>query len=367
MQDFDTEKFEFIHQVGGIRTGRFDWPEAGGSPGSRVALVNTGSGLRFTVALDRGGDIVEAFHRESSLAYLTPNGYAPPSHSLQHHDDDWLTSWPGGLVTTCGPRYIGPGREEDDQQLYLHGPHSNTPVALLGIHNPDPRRGDREMRLEMTTRDTRMYGPVVEVRRRISCTLGEPFIRIEDEVINLGNTTVPHNWLYHINFGYPLVDREAQVVLGGRVTGIWDSLKPPAPPSADVDLDGFKTVPDNLPDHAGTGSRGLVLDVADDGTGTAHVGIVNGSRGLGVEVTYLTRQMPRLANWQHYGPGGAYVCALEPFHGSLFGKDRDSHPLAAQWLDPGESRQYEVGMRVHDEAGVEQLLARDLPLVSGTV
>jgi hypothetical protein len=223
------------------------------------------------------------------------------------------------------------------------------------------------MRLEMTTRDTRMYGPVVEVRRRISCTLGEPFIRIEDEVINLGNTTVPHNWLYHINFGYPLVDREAQVVLGGRVTGIWDSLKPPAPPSADVDLDGFKTVPDNLPDHAGTGSRGLVLDVADDGTGTAHVGIVNGSRGLGVEVTYLTRQMPRLANWQHYGPGGAYVCALEPFHGSLFGKDRDSHPLAAQWLDPGESRQYEVGMRVHDEAGVEQLLARDLPLVSGTV
>ena len=59
MSRFDWQKFELVHQVGGIRTARLDWPEAGGSPGCRVALVNTGSGLRYTVALDRGGDIVD--------------------------------------------------------------------------------------------------------------------------------------------------------------------------------------------------------------------------------------------------------------------------------------------------------------------
>ena len=364
MSRFDWQKFELVHQVGGIRTARLDWPEAGGSPGCRVALVNTGSGLRYTVALDRGGDIVEAFYQEKSLAYLTPNGYQPPSHSLQHCDEQWLESWPGGLVTSCGPRYIGPGREEDGQQLYLHGPHSNTPAALLAVHNPDPRHEEMSFHLDMTIRDTRLYGPVVEVRRRISGTLGEPFIRIEDEVVNLGNTRVAHNWMYHVNFGYPLVDRETKIVLGGNVTGVWDGLDPPAPPDSDIDLDRWKVVPDNLPEHAGTGSRGLVLDVAGDDQGVAHVGLVSAARQFGVEMRYHTGQLPRLANWQHYGPGGAYVCALEPFRGSLFGKNRDSHPQAANWLEPRQNQNYAMEIRVHDAGNLSELSAYDQPLVA---
>lgn len=208
---FDADKFELVHQVGGIRTATYDWPDAGGAPGCRVAMVNTGSGLRFTVALDRGGDIVEAFHGSHSLAYLSPNGYRPPRQPL-HRDEDWLAAWPAGLLTACGPRYIGPGREEDGLKLALHGQHSNTPAALLELKNPDPGRGDLDMRLGLVIRDTRMYGPVVEVRRRIACRLGEPVIRLRDEVANLGNSTVAHNWLYHVNLGYPLLDSGSQLV-----------------------------------------------------------------------------------------------------------------------------------------------------------
>ena len=39
---FDANKFELIHQVGGIRTATFDWPDAGGAPGCRVAMVKAG-------------------------------------------------------------------------------------------------------------------------------------------------------------------------------------------------------------------------------------------------------------------------------------------------------------------------------------
>ena len=134
-------------------------------------MVDTGSGLRFTVALDRGGDIVEAFYQSCSLAYLTPNGYRPPRQPL-HRDEDWLAAWPAGLLTSCGPRYIGPGREEDGLKLALHGQHSNTPAALLELKNPNPGRGDLDMRLGLVIRDTQMYGPVVEVRRQIACRLG---------------------------------------------------------------------------------------------------------------------------------------------------------------------------------------------------
>jgi hypothetical protein len=76
---FDPAKFESVHQVGGIRTGTLDSPGAGGGAGPRVAFVDTGAGLRFTVALDRGGDIVDASYNQFGLAYLSPNGLPPPN------------------------------------------------------------------------------------------------------------------------------------------------------------------------------------------------------------------------------------------------------------------------------------------------
>lgn len=85
---FDADKFELIHQVGGIRTATFDWPDAGGAPGCRVALVDTGSGLRFTVALDRGGDIVEAFQQHYAPGGSYVSALEPFSGSLLGKDQD---------------------------------------------------------------------------------------------------------------------------------------------------------------------------------------------------------------------------------------------------------------------------------------
>ena len=236
---FDASKFETVHQVGGIWTSRYDWPDAGGSPGCRVALVDSGSDLRFTVAIDRGDD-----NRRGVLPQQQPR--LPDAQRLQATQPR-LPPRPGlveqlarGLVTSCGPRYMGPPRQEDGEQLYLHGPFSNTAAARLAIHNPDPRSGDLDMYLDMTIRDTRFYGPVVEVRRRISCTLGSPSVRIQDEVINLGNTRVAHNWRYHVNFGYPLLDRDAQLIYRGEVMGVWDSLNPVVRPDLNAELNPLK-------------------------------------------------------------------------------------------------------------------------------
>ena len=85
---FDAMRFENVHQIGGIQTALL--PVGPGSAQmTHVAQVNTGSGLRFTVTLDRGGDIAEAFFNQHSLTYLTPTGVAPPSHAF-HRGMDWL-------------------------------------------------------------------------------------------------------------------------------------------------------------------------------------------------------------------------------------------------------------------------------------
>jgi hypothetical protein len=345
---FDTAKFENALQLGGIRTGTLDSPGAGGGQPVRVALFDTGAGLRFTVALDRGGDIVDANFNQFALSYLTPNGLVPPSPAY-HTGLEWLRGWAGGLVTTCGPEYMGGPRVEDGVQTSLHGRFSGQVAQIETLRNPDPHRGRHGMELGLLVRDARMFGPVFEIRRTLRCTLGEPEIRLEDEVTNRGDTRAAHHWLYHINLGWPLLDRGARFIYRGRAE-YWTVPPPPGqdivqPRSAPA-MNKLKHVPDSLPVHAGTGERGLIVDTEAERDGWCRVGLLNDKLKLGLEVSYPKKALPRLANWQHYGPRGSYVSGLEPFSGSLLGEARDTHRLAEQFLKPGESRRYELKIRV---------------------
>jgi hypothetical protein len=334
-------RYEHPLQLGGIRTATMDYPEAGGGPGCRVALIDTGSGLRFTVALDKGGDIVDAAHNDTNLACLTPNGLRPPSHAPDR-DDDWLRNWAGGLLTTCGPETIGAARVEDGRTVPQHGRHFNTPAALVGIENPDPHRGTDTMSITLLIRETKMFGPVFEVRRTISCRLGVPEIELRDEVTNIGDAPASHNWLYHVNLGYPLVDHGARLVYRGQAAALPFTGRP----MSATRLNRFKRIPGPKAAHAGAGEDCVFIDPPPDRKGLVHVGLVNSGRKIGLELTYRKKQLPRLVNWQHFGPSGSYVTGIEPFYGSLLGKDNDGSPLARTRLNPGQRRRYDLTLRV---------------------
>ncbi len=335
-------KFEHPAQCGGILTGTIDHPQPCGGQSCRVAFVDTGAGLRFVVALDRGGDIVQAAWNEHNLAFLTPNGYKPPNPAY-NVDEDWLNGWPGGLVTTCGPAYIGGPRIEDQQQTSLHGHYSNIPAAVESIINPDPQRGRLDMSLTLVIRDSRFYGPTYEIRRVIRCTLGQPTIDIADEVTNRCDTKRAHNWLYHCNLGYPLLDEGSRFIYRGKAE-LW---QPEGVTYSDAQLMALKTASGPRDDR--TGSLSDVFFIEDDqadADGLRHVGLVNDKLGFGLELAFPLKELPRLGNWQHFGPRGAYVTGLEPFNGSLVGKDNESHPKARVFLKPGESKQYHLTLRV---------------------
>jgi uncharacterized protein DUF4432 len=351
-------KYEYPLQLGGIRTATMDYPEAGGGHsggGCRVALVDTGSGLRFTIALSRGGDIVDAAYNDTNLAYRTPNGLRPPSHG-NGRDDDWLRAWPGGLLTTCGPETMGAPRVEGGKSVPLHGRHSNTPAAVIGIENPDPRRNRDTMSISMIIRESRMFGPVYEVRRTISCRLGVPEIHLHDQVTNLGDTVVGHNWLYHVNLGYPLLDEGARLIYRGKAAAL-----PFTDKAASVaKINRFKRVPGPIDRHAGAGEDCVFIDPPADRKGKVHVGLVNPKRRIGLELEYPKKQLPRFVNWQHFGPSGSYVTGLEPFYGSLLGKDNDTSPLANTTLNPGQRRTYDLTLRVlTDKKQIDALKKHD--------
>ena len=348
---FDTSKFVNTHQVGGIEAYAID---AGEGRGGRALCFNTGGGLRYRVLADRGLDIDQAFFNQHSLAFLTHKGVTPPQRA---HDRGigWLDGFPGGLLTSCGPFNIGPPGEDAGQQLGLHGSHSNTAATVESVVQPSPRAGRFEMSVTGVVRYGGLFGPLLELRRTITSTLGVNAIHFVDEFFNPGNTDAPHAWLLHINFGYPLVDE------GGELCYDASKMEPKEAPAA-VSRFGPGVDPKRIPGplDAHNGFNESVADLfprPTDSSGRTTVGIVNPKLGLGVAVRYNTNEFGRCVNWQHWGRG-EYVTALEPANGTVRGRWKDREDGLMDTIPAGGRKTYRYQIEVvSDREGVEALRA----------
>jgi hypothetical protein len=346
---FDTSKFINPAQVGGID---FYTIADGAGRGVRALCFNTGGGLRYRVLVDRGLDIDQAFYQQHSLAFLTHKGVTPSMRGLDRHLD-WLKSFPGGLLTSCGPFNVGPAGNDAGEDLPLHGVHSGTAAEIESLVQPDPRSGRMEMSVTAVLRYGSLFGPCVTLRRTITSRLGQNTIEFADEFFNAGNTVAPHAWLLHINFGYPLVDAGAEFC--------YDS---PTVEPTDTDLSrsrfkpgvNYKRIPGPTEAHRGGNESVAYLKPKPvDRPGNTTVGIINRKLSLGAAIHYNTREFPLCVNWQHWGPG-EYVTALEPVNGSVAGRWNDREKGILDHLEPGEKKTYRYAIEaVASRAGLEHL------------
>lgn len=341
---FDTTKFINAAQVGGIEVYTLD---DGPARGVRALCVNTGGGLRYRVVVDRGLDIDQAFLNQHSLAFLTCKGLTPPTRGFDR-GDDWLKSFPGGLLTSCGPFNIGPPGQEAGEEFGLHGPHSNTGATLESVLQPDPHLGRNEMSITGVIRYGAFYGPCVRLRRTIRSTLGLNAIEFTDEFTNAGNQPVPHAWLLHINFGYPLVDEGTELCYDSAEVEPTDAPESAARFRQGVD---FKRVLPPQDTHRGSNSAvAYLFPKPADRLGNATVAIVNRKLSLGVAIHYNTKQFPRLGNWQHLGPR-EYVTALEPMNGTVDGRAKDRARGLLDQIPAGAQKVYNYRIEAVIERG----------------
>ena len=209
-----SDKVSNVAQVGGIETSILD---NGLGKGVRIAWINTGTGLRFKVVIDRAMDIADAFFNQHSLAWLNHPGIVAPQ-PFSHKGTDWLRTFGGGLITTCGLSHVGGPEQDEFGERGLHGMISNIPAEVVSIIQPDPARGIFSMSITGIIKQTQIFGPSLELKRTISATLGSSTIHLHDEIMNRGNETSPHMLLYHCNFGWPLADEGAEVYCSGHET-----------------------------------------------------------------------------------------------------------------------------------------------------
>ncbi len=338
-------------QLGGIETAILD---NGAGRGTRIAWINTGTGLRYKVVIDRAMDIAEAFYNQHSLVWLSYLGVTPPQ-PFSHHGMDWLKTFGGGLLTTCGLSHVG-GPETDAQgELGLHGLISNMPAAIESIIQPDPVNGRMEMSITGRIRQTQIFGPSLELKRTISGTIGQATIHIHDEVVNLGNTPTPHMLLYHFNFGWPLVNEGTDILWKGS----WESSVGDRKNKIFKEGNDFRKCPAPLEEHSAGGEEVAFIDAVPDSDGRCICGLHNRKLGIAMALRFKKEQLPWLTNWQHWGKG-EYVTGLEPGTNPPTGQAKARQQNQLIHLSPGERRKYDLELEVLDnEISIDEFLKKN--------
>lgn len=331
------DKISNSNQLGGIETSILD---NGLGKGSRIAWINTGSGLRFKVLIDRAMDISDAFFNENSLAWHSALGVVNPQ-PFSNNGVEWLRTFGGGLLVTCGLTHVGGPESDDFGDRGLHDQISNTSAQIESIIQPDPVMGKFDMSITGIIQQGHPLGLNLVMRRTISAVLGESVIKIKDEIVNRGNTPAPHMLLYHCNFGWPLVDEGSEIIWSGK----WTPRESGSQNQIFKEGNNFRTCLPPIDAHLGGGEEAVFIDVDADSEGICKSGIRNKKLGLDLTLEFKKDQLPWLTNWQHWGKG-EYVMGLEPGTNPPVGQKKARETGTLIFINPGEKKEYDLTISV---------------------
>lgn len=284
-------------------------------------------------------DLGFAEYRGTPLAWLSPNCIVAPAFH-EPEGEGWLNSFPGGLLVTCGLRNVGPPGERGGEQFGLHGRASHIPATRVSYDGfCDDKGGVLEAGGQI--RESGVFGPNL-VLRRIRACVGESRVTIEDEVENEGFDPEPLMVLYHINLGWPLLDRTSRLTGPGRPEG--------PPELSDVDaktgLDTWDRFAAPTPNFE---ERVFYHRPVARTRGPAEARLENPDLGITFSVKFHPEELPQFVQWTMTGEG-TYVLSLEPATCRVEGPAAEEAAGRVVHLKPGETRTHHLEIEVVQHA-----------------
>jgi hypothetical protein len=325
-----------ISQVAGVR---FCEIADGLERGVRALEFYTGAGFRFTVLVDRAMDISSAEYKGASLVWRSANGDVSPFF-YKPQGCEWLRTFQGGLVTTCGLTYLGAPCVDEGELYGLHGRISSIPAGQISYGGK--WKGDEYLLFaEGTMIESIPFAEYLSLTRRITAKLGESRLFIEDIVENRGFNLSPLMVLYHCNLGFPLVDGGSELIArSSKVIPRDDDAK-----GGLQDWNLFEN-----PSHQYK-EQVFYHEMIPDEDGHVSVAIVNRAfheaEGIGVYIKYMKHQLPKYIEWKQMGEG-TYVVGCEPANCLVEGRAKERESGSLQFIQPGEKREFALEVGVLD-------------------
>lgn len=334
-----------MDQVAGIRASRLD---GGKATGVRALSFNCGDGLSFTVLPDLCMDIPDLEFRGVPLVWSSRNGIVGPQF-FRPRGNEFLRSFFGGLLTTCGLTQVGQPCDEDGEQLPLHGHISGIPAEQVA-YGAEWLGDDYVLSASGVMRETKVFSADLTLSRRIWIRAGERTLHLHDRVENLAEQASPFMILYHCNAGFPLLQAGARLIC------------------ADVDVQAKdEHSRQGLAEHArygapqaGWSEQNYWHDVRPDRDGYCRTAIVNDAldlpfgRGIGFAIRWRKDQLWNLVQWKQLGEGD-YVTAIEPANCHTLGRCKERELGTLEHIKPGEVREFDLEFTIL--VGAEEIAA----------
>ena len=179
----------------------------GKARGTQIIEVTTAGGLSLDILPDAGLDIGQVRCKGTNVSFISKNGYDSPA-AINPHEDEFLRTFPGGMLYTCELRSTGGAHRDGTEWHPLHGRYHSLQVEQVAAYVEDDT-----IIVRGVMRETLLFGHHLMLTRVIRIPVFGTEVTVSDTLTNLAHAPEEYAQLYHCNFGWPLVDEHAEVVL----------------------------------------------------------------------------------------------------------------------------------------------------------
>ena len=275
----------------------------GKARGTEIIEVRTAGGLELDILPDAGLDIGQCRFRGINMSWMSKNGYDSPA-VIAPYENEFVNTFPGGLLYTCGLRSAGPANRDNGEWHPLHGRYHSLAAEQVCAETA----GD-EILVRGTVRETALFGHVLENRRTIRIPVSGAAVTIQDEITNLTPRAEEFMQIYHCNFGYPLLSEQAKLILPEERETV------PRTAFAKTGLDRACEFDAPVP---GEEERVFFQLMKRD----FRAELVNPELGVRMKMTWSGGTLPILSQWRSMAAGD-YVLGLEPTNCYIHGRHEE--------------------------------------------
>ena len=323
-----------ITQLGGIKQYEFI---DGVSRGMRAIDIKSPCGLDMTILPDRGMDISNLSYKSIPMNWKSATRETSPTY-FEDRGFQWLRTFYGGLVLTCGLTTMGMPSTDNGEELGLHGRISN--ISAENVFADGRWENDNYvMTVRGKVREAAVFKEKLQLERKITTWMDTPRVVMEDVVENIGHETSPLMILYHVNIGYPVLDIGAEL--------LESSAK--IEPRDDEARDGEKDFNKFIEPVRGYKEKVYFHDIEADSEGNSNVAIVNegfsGGKGIGIWLKFNKNNLPFMTQWKQMGMGD-YACGIEPVNSFPRGRKIEREEGTLKFIEPGEKIRYRLEFNI---------------------
>ena len=281
---------------------------SGANEGLNVIDCNNGK-IRFLLNESKGLDVMQLYHQGVNLSFISKNGFTSREINFDNRFE-------GGMLYTCGFDSVG-GRDGYE----THGSFHLTKANVTKIECTDGG-----ITVEAELRNSALFGKNLLIKRRVFTEINGDSVTVSDTLINEAYRPENYAVLFHVNFGYPMLDEGAYVTADFKNTV-------PRTDWAKQNLSTFNVIEAPIPLKEETCYYHEL--------NSPEISLTNENLGKKCTLTYSKNTLDKFIEWKSMASGD-YALGLEPTTTLL------DENFKYKIINPGESVEFFIKIKVEN-------------------